>query len=105
MKIKFDKATVTVTREKTDTVRARTEAHFWFLLRNALNGQKTAPTTSVNKRWRRVRPDESNLTGMPFALAVGADWRKLISDGRYAIRSPQEEFNHFESVTLDYRET
>lgn len=103
MKVKFDVRTVTVTREESDP-KAKTESHFWFQLRNHLNGQKSAPMTSINSRWRRVRPceTEGNLTGMPFALAKGRDWRELISDGMYAVRCPREEYNRCEEVTLDY---
>lgn len=103
MKVEFSERTVTVTRESTDP-KPRTESHFWFQLRNALNGQKTAPSTSVNSRWRRVRPNQTdgNLTGMPFALAVGRNWRELISDGLCALRSAHEDFNLNGKVELDW---
>lgn len=104
MKLTFDKSSMEVQREPSDQ-KANTEAHFWFLLRNQLNGMKTAPMTSIGKRWRRVRPDKTDgcLTGMPFALAVGRKWDRLISDGMYAVRGAREEYNKGEVVRLDYQ--
>lgn len=103
MRVNFDRGTCTVQREQGDQ-RAATESHFWFLLRNQLNGQKSAPMRSINERWRRVRPCKTDgcLTGMPFALAVGRDWRKVISDDHYAIRSPHQYYNEKREVVLAY---
>ncbi len=78
--------------------RARTEAHFWGMLRNALNddnaGQRYAWVL-----WRPAKTDGC-LTGMPYALSRGRNRDVMVVDNYYAVRDVRALYNAGEAFEL-----
>ena len=98
MKLTQDGTRLYVWRE-TGEQRARTESHFWHMLRNRM--ERSAKRDNVSKHWYKVR-NPGALSAMPYALRLGrhAAQNLMVYDGDYAIRMPHTQFNKREPVTL-----
>lgn len=89
---------VSVLRTK-GSKRARTEAHFWGMVRDALND-----STAGEHRycWVLTRPHKYAMTSMSFALSRGRNREEMIVDNHYAVRDVRALYNAGETVELGY---
>lgn len=96
MKATLNPTHVLVTRSPDDK-RARTEAHFWGMLRDELNESYQGEQRYT---WVLFRPHKEALTSMPFGLSRGPNREEMITDDNYALRQPHQEYNKREPVRL-----
>ena len=107
MNIQQTHHTITCTRGNSPRVRksgytGSAEAAFWRTLRDKLN-TALAPHAP---HWRIVRPCQWALTGMPYALRLGANRSRnmMILDNDYMLRTPDETYNNGGEVRLSIQE-
>jgi hypothetical protein len=76
--------------------RARTEAHFWGMLRNALNDDNAGNRYA----WVLWRPHKTEQTSMPYALSRGPNRDVMVIDNHYAERDVRALYNAGEAFEL-----
>lgn len=96
MRAQLYKTFASVTREP-GAKRARTEAHFWGMVRDALNEEHQGEHRYC---WALTRPHRYALTSMPFALHRGRNNEELVIDNDYATRDVRALFNAGHEVRL-----
>ncbi len=79
--------------------RARTEAHFWGMVRDNLNENYAGEHRYCWDLWRPHKTP-GHLTGMPFALSRGPNRDEMIIDSDYAIRDVRALYNAGTEVRL-----
>jgi hypothetical protein len=99
MKATITRGAVEASRKPGDK-RARTEAHFWGMLRDELNESYAGEHRHV---WVLWRPAKESLTSMPYGLSRGANREDMITDDDYAIRDVRELYNKGKTVRLTRR--
>jgi hypothetical protein len=95
MQVSQTKHSVEVSR-KPGAKRARTEAHFWGMVRDAMNDD----SYGHKQCWELTRPHKYSLTSMPFALHRGRNKEEMVTDNDYATRDVRALYNKGETVTL-----
>jgi hypothetical protein len=82
--------------QDTSDARARSESHFWYMLRDAFNERGIE-----GGGWKKIR-QPGLLSSMPYALQLGRKRRqnRLVIDNDYATRAPHAAYNNGYGVSL-----